>query len=108
ARLKYQGTDSTLLIDFQEDIALMRLAFEQEYQLRYGFIQPHKNLIIDSLSVEMIQPIAIPEELIISRSSQGVPHAIAEVKIFTKTNGMTRLFTKERTYDPMIKLLALQ
>ncbi|PZV26293.1 MAG: 5-oxoprolinase [Snowella sp.] len=84
ARLKYQGTDSTLLIDFQEDIALMRLAFEQEHQLRYGFIQPHKNLIIDSLSVEIIQPIAIPEKPIISRSSQNVPHAIAEVKIFTK------------------------
>ena len=83
-RLKYQGTDSTLLIDFQEDIALMRLAFEQEHHLRYGFIQPHKNLIIDSLSVEIIQPIAIPEESIISRASQNVPHAIAEVKIFTK------------------------
>ena len=84
ARLKYQGTDSTLLIDFQEDIALMRLAFEQEHQLRYGFIQPHKNLIIDSLSVEIIQPIAIPEEPLISRSSQALPNAIAEVKIFTK------------------------
>ena len=84
ARLKYHGTDSTLLIDFQEDIALMRLAFEQEHHLRYGFIQPHKNLIIDSLSVEIIQPIAIPEESIISRASQNVPHAIAEVKIFTK------------------------
>ncbi len=83
-RLKYQGTDSTLLIDFQEDIALMRLAFEQEHQLRYGFIQLHKNLIVDSLFVEIIQPIAIPEEPIISRSSQGVPYAIAEVKIFTK------------------------
>jgi 5-oxoprolinase (ATP-hydrolysing) len=83
-RLKYQGTDSTLLINFQEDITLMRLAFEQEHHLRYGFIQPHKNLMIDSLFVEIIQPIAIPEEPIISRSSQGVPHAIAEVKIFTK------------------------
>ena len=83
-RLKYQGTDSTLLIDFQEDIALMRLAFEQEHQLRYGFIQSQKNLIVDSLFVEIIQAIAIPEEPIISRSSQNVPHAIAEVKIFTK------------------------
>ncbi|MFM7441940.1 MAG: hydantoinase/oxoprolinase family protein, partial [Snowella sp.] len=84
ARLKYQGTDSTLLIDFQEDIALMRLAFEQEHHLRYGFIQPHKNLMIDSLLMEIIQPIAIPEEPIISRSSQNVSHAIAEVKMFTK------------------------
>jgi 5-oxoprolinase (ATP-hydrolysing) len=83
-RLKYQGTDSTLLINFQEDITLMRLAFEQEHQLRYGFIQPHKNLIVDSLFVEIIQPITIPEEPIIARSSQRVPHAIAEVKIFTK------------------------
>jgi 5-oxoprolinase (ATP-hydrolysing) len=83
-RLKYQGTDSTLLMDCQEDITLMRLAFEQEHQLRYGFIQPHKNLIVDSLFVEIIQPIAIPEEPIISRSSQNVPHAIAEVKTFTK------------------------
>ncbi|MFM7573547.1 MAG: hydantoinase/oxoprolinase family protein, partial [Snowella sp.] len=83
-RLKYQGTDSTLLIDFQEDIALMRLAFEQEHHLRYGFIQPHKNLMIDSLLMEIIQPIAIPEEPIISRSSQNVSHAIAEVKMFTK------------------------
>jgi 5-oxoprolinase (ATP-hydrolysing) len=84
ARLKYHGTDSTLLIDFQANIALMRLAFEQEHHLRYGFIQPHKNLIIDSLSVEIIQPIAIPEEPIIARSFQNVPHAIAEVKMFTK------------------------
>ena len=84
ARLKYQGTDSTLLIDFQEDISLMGLSFEQEHQLRYGFIQPHKNLIIDSLFVEIIQAIAIPEEPIITRFSPELPNAIAEVKIFTK------------------------
>ena len=84
ARLKYQGTDSTLLIDFQEDISLMRFAFEQEHQLRYGFIQPHKNLIVDSLFVEIIQPMEIPEEPKIERSSEELPNAIAEVKVFTK------------------------
>ncbi|MEY2834252.1 MAG: acetophenone carboxylase gamma subunit, partial [Cyanobacteriota bacterium] len=68
ANLKYLGTDSTLTINFHSDMAIMQQDFATEHQTRYGFIQPGKELVIESASVELIQAMDTPEEAIVTRT----------------------------------------
>ena len=70
--LKYEGTDSTLTVDFNVDVALMQQDFATEHQTRYGFVQPEKELIIESALVELIRQMDSPEEPIITRTR---PHS---------------------------------
>ncbi len=66
--LKYEGTNSTLTINFNPDIKQMQEEFATKHQTRYGFIQPEKELIVASVSVELIQKMDTPEEPIITRT----------------------------------------
>ena len=82
--LKYQGTDSTLTVNFTYDIAVMKQDFEAEHQIRYGFIQPEKELIIESASVELIQKMDTPNESVITRtrSINKPPQYLETVQMF--------------------------
>ncbi|MDJ0617102.1 MAG: hydantoinase/oxoprolinase family protein [Calothrix sp. MO_192.B10] len=82
--LKYQGTDSTLTIDFASDISKMQTEFEIEHKSRYGFIQSEKALIVESVSVEVIQKMDTPEEplMIRTRSENIAPQAVETVQMF--------------------------
>lgn len=51
--LKYAGTDASLITDFGT-AAEIQAGFEESHRQRYGFIVPHKKLIVDSISVEAI------------------------------------------------------
>ncbi len=99
--LKYSGTNSTLTIDFNDDIAVLREVFATEHKTRYGFIQSDKDLVVESVSVELVQKIATPEEVIIKRkrclyakryplgrlasqSPQQLPKPIEIVKMFAQ------------------------
>jgi 5-oxoprolinase (ATP-hydrolysing) len=66
--LKYQGTDSTLLVNLVDNVTTIRAEFEKEHQSRYGFIQPQKSLIVESISVEIIALIDSPQEQFITRN----------------------------------------
>jgi 5-oxoprolinase (ATP-hydrolysing) len=83
--LKYEGTDSTLTVDFHFDVALMRQEFEAENKSRYGFIQSEKSLIIESVSVEVIQKMDTPEEPLMTRSRpiDTIPASVETVRMFT-------------------------
>lgn len=96
--LKYQGTDSTLLVDFADDVIVMQKSFEDEHQLRYGFIQPQKMLIIESISVEIIQIMDSPDEPLLSRIRplDELPKPIEIVQIFTENKWQdTPIFKRE-------------
>ncbi|MGK7954502.1 MAG: hydantoinase/oxoprolinase family protein [Crocosphaera sp.] len=96
--LKYQGTDSTLLVDFADDVSIMQKSFEAEHQLRYGFIQPQKMLIIESISVEVIQIMDSPDELLMTRtrSLDELPKPIEIVPVFTDNEWQdTPIFKRE-------------
>ncbi|MDJ0662638.1 MAG: hydantoinase/oxoprolinase family protein [Crocosphaera sp.] len=96
--LKYQGTDSTLLVDFANDVKVMQKSFEAEHQLRYGFIQPQKMLIIESISVEIIQIMDSPDEPLITRirPSDELPKPIEIVPVFTDNKWQdTPIFQRE-------------
>lgn len=83
--LKYAGSNSTLVLDFAEEAQVMVENFALEHQTRYGFIQPEKELIVESVSVELITSMDTPEEPILTRTrpSSTPPPAIATVSVFT-------------------------
>ncbi|PSF36622.1 hydantoinase [Aphanothece hegewaldii CCALA 016] len=83
--LKYQGTDFTLTVDFVEDVAIMRSHFETEHKSRYGFIQSQKSLIVESISVEVIQLMDTPQEALITRTRplEVLPTPVEMVQIYT-------------------------
>ncbi|MBD2525991.1 hydantoinase/oxoprolinase family protein [Nostoc sp. FACHB-133] len=83
--LKYEGTNSTLTVNFADDVLLMRQEFEEEHKSRYGFIQLEKTLIVESASVEVIQKMETPEEPLITRTRSIVeaPEAVEIVRMFT-------------------------
>ncbi len=83
--LKYEGTNSVLGVDFVDDVEVMRSEFEREHQLRYGFVQAEKNLIVESISVEVIQQMDTPEEALVKRS-RGLdesPTSVETVQMFS-------------------------
>jgi 5-oxoprolinase (ATP-hydrolysing) len=60
--LRYEGTDSTLIVEFGS-ISQMTQRFEAAHQQRYGFIASGQGLIVEALSVEVIgttEPIEEP------------------------------------------------
>ncbi|MEH2307421.1 hydantoinase/oxoprolinase family protein [Nostoc sp.] len=83
--LKYEGTNSTLSVNFADDVVLMRQKFENEHKSRYGFIQLEKTLIVESASVEVIQKMETHEEPLITRTRSIVeaPEAVEIVRMFT-------------------------
>jgi 5-oxoprolinase (ATP-hydrolysing) len=91
ANLKYEGTNSTLTVNFTDDVVVMKQEFEIEHQSRYGFIQLEKSLIVESASVEVIQKMDTPEEPLITRTRplDQTPPSLETV----------RMFTAERWYD---------
>ena len=55
AHLRYQGTDTPLIIEFN-DFQIMKTNFELVHQQQFGFISPEKDLIVEALSLEVIAP----------------------------------------------------
>ena len=53
AHLKYEGTDTSLAVDFG-GVEAMRASFEGSYRSRFSFLMPERRLIIEAVSVEAI------------------------------------------------------
>ena len=51
--LKYQGTDTALIVDFGSMLEL-KSQFENEHQKQFGFISAEKKLMVEAVSVEVI------------------------------------------------------
>ncbi len=78
-RVKYAGTDTPLVVPF-DDIAAVRAAFEDQHQRRFGFTSPTTPLVVETLSVEAIgRSDAGSEPDFESGSSKGV-QAMATVE----------------------------
>jgi 5-oxoprolinase (ATP-hydrolysing) len=67
-RLKYQGSDSVLAVDFADNIEVMQDEFEAAHRQRYSFIMPEKPLIVEAVSVEVVERMDVPEASTISPS----------------------------------------
>jgi 5-oxoprolinase (ATP-hydrolysing) len=83
--LKYEGTNSILAVNFDLDVVRMREEFEVEHKSRYGFIQLEKSLIIESISVEVIQKMDTPEEPLITRKRplDEIPTSVETISMFS-------------------------
>ncbi|MBD1823686.1 hydantoinase B/oxoprolinase family protein [Cyanobacteria bacterium FACHB-DQ100] len=82
-RLRYAGTDSTLLVDFDR-AEIMRTQFEEIYHQRYGFSMPHKGLIVEAVSVEAIAQAPSLTEPTLPLGRTEPLSAVATVQIYTK------------------------
>ena len=54
--LRYEGTDTALLVDAADeaDAAALRVAFDSAYRQRFAFLMPDRALVIEAVSVEAV------------------------------------------------------
>ncbi|MCC5898692.1 MAG: hydantoinase B/oxoprolinase family protein [Phormidium sp. BM_Day4_Bin.17] len=81
--LKYEGTDSTLIVDFA-NIPSMREEFESFHRQRYGFIMDNKPLVAATISLEAVFIGDRPQEPHVSRHSDTPPEPVAQVSTYLK------------------------
>ncbi|NJR37572.1 MAG: 5-oxoprolinase [Leptolyngbyaceae cyanobacterium CSU_1_4] len=85
AHVRYEGTDSALIVDFADPEGL-RSQFEQAYCQRYGFTMSDKELIVEAVSIEAIgKTLDLIEPVIASARTTGL-EPITTVEIYTKGN----------------------
>ncbi len=107
-QLKYQGTDSSLIVDFNENLATMQAEFAAAHQQRYGFIQPEKALIVEAVSVEVVQIMARPEDPVVSRHSPDPPSPIATVQMYVGDSAKADPCAKRWQDTPVFQRDSLQ
>lgn len=83
-QLRYQGTDSALLVPWAADTAAITAQFEQDYQQRYGFAQPDRPLVIAALQVEAIGQMPAAELPKSQPTRSGPPPIKATVPMFSR------------------------
>ncbi|MBD3562344.1 hydantoinase/oxoprolinase family protein, partial [Planktothrix sp. FACHB-1355] len=79
--LRYEGTDSSLIVDFG-DVVGMRQLFEEAHRQRYGFIMSEKLLIVEAVSVEVVGKTDVPAESLIASKTTESASSIATVKMY--------------------------
>ena len=82
--LRYDGTDSALVVDFAEAPA-MRRAFEEAYKRRFSFLMPSRALVVEAVSVEALGRSEAPPEQAAAatpRTEAGAPAAFDTVRMF--------------------------
>lgn len=81
--LKYQGTDSVILIDYQQCQSDIEQAFLDAHQKRYGFILPGKPIEIDMISVDLIAMVGQDlSEVAVLESTRHQPEPLAFQTVF--------------------------
>jgi 5-oxoprolinase (ATP-hydrolysing) len=84
AHVKYEGTDTALVVPFG-DVAAIRAAFEAAHRQRYGFVMPGKALVVEAVAVEVVGATLHPEDEIAPLPPQPEkPVPLARVAMFTE------------------------
>ncbi|MGV0027946.1 hydantoinase B/oxoprolinase family protein [Phormidesmis priestleyi] len=81
--LRYEGTDSALIVQFGL-LETMRSQFEQAYQQRYGFVMLDRSLIVEAVGIEAIGQTNTPVESMFQSDRTTPLKEIATVQIYTK------------------------
>ncbi|PSB40179.1 5-oxoprolinase, partial [filamentous cyanobacterium Phorm 6] len=79
--LKYQGSDSVLMVNSTGNLEEMQAEFEALHRQRYSFIMPEKSLIVEAVSVEVVETMNVPDESIVANSRDA--ESIAQQPIST-------------------------
>ncbi|MBD1850178.1 hydantoinase B/oxoprolinase family protein [Leptolyngbya sp. FACHB-711] len=80
--LRYEGTDSALVIDFGDRPAMLR-QYESAYQQRYGFVMKNKPLIVEAVSVEAIGKTTTPTERVTAPPRTQPLYPTSTVQMYT-------------------------
>ena len=79
--LRYDGTDSPLIVDFADRAAMIE-NFEAAHRQRYGFIVPDKSHIVENISVEAVAAMASIEDPIIEAGHGGPVEPLSITEIY--------------------------
>ncbi|MGO4813599.1 hydantoinase B/oxoprolinase family protein [Cupriavidus sp. 2MCAB6] len=86
AHLRYEGTDSALVVPFGSQAA-MQAAFDAAYRQRYAFLMQGKPLVVEAVSVEAIGSSEPPEEKLPEPPPRaGGPVPAEQVRMFSGGN----------------------
>ena len=93
--LRYQGTDSPLIVDFADRKAIVA-EFEAAHHLQYGFIAPEKNHIVEAVTVEVIASAPDVVDPAVAMGSAEPPSPVDEVETYMAgERHATRLYDRE-------------
>jgi 5-oxoprolinase (ATP-hydrolysing) len=79
AHLRYQGTDTALIVDFGA-VAAMRAAFAAQHRQRFGFIMEGRPLIVEAVAVEAVGTTQAVEEPQLPAAAEAAPPAIDRIE----------------------------
>ena len=85
AHLRYEGTDTAIVVDFDAPAAMTE-EFEKSYRQRYSFLMPRRALIVEAVSVEVVgrsDEIFAPTPIPVSRGGGKEPEAAATARVFS-------------------------
>jgi 5-oxoprolinase (ATP-hydrolysing) len=71
--VRYEGSDSALIVPFEDNIAAITKGFEAAYQQRFAFLMHGKGLVVEAVSVEAVVAGDAPAE------PQHATHPVREV-----------------------------
>jgi 5-oxoprolinase (ATP-hydrolysing) len=81
--LRYEGTDSALVVEFA-DLEIMRSQFEEAHYQRYGFTMSDKALIVAAVAIEAIGQVAEFTEPMLTLGRTTPLEPVATTRIYTK------------------------
>jgi 5-oxoprolinase (ATP-hydrolysing) len=79
--LRYEGTDSALIVDFAEPAAMVK-EFEEAHHQHYGFIAPEKSHIVEAINVEVISGGTEIDDPELEIGPSDPPAPLAEVETY--------------------------
>lgn len=97
--LRYEGTDTALVVDFA-DVGTMRQQFEEAHQQQYGFMSSEKQLIVEAVSVEVVNQTSKPEEPIIARWTREMPKPVAMIQMYSRQKWHETFVFKRENLQP--------
>ncbi|WP_140634457.1 hydantoinase B/oxoprolinase family protein [Methylibium rhizosphaerae] len=90
AHLRYEGTDSALVVPFEQGtVAELRAGFEAAYRQRFAFLMEGRRLVVEAVSVEAVVAGDAPAE----------PRYTAVPDVAASTAAMVKLFSGGRWWD---------
>jgi len=95
AHLRYEGTDSALVIDFTDRDGMVA-SFEAAHRQRYGFIVPDKAHVVENVSVEAVGAMAEIADPLIAARHDGAIEAIATTTMYSEgEHHETRVYQRD-------------
>ena len=84
AHLRYEGSDSSMIVDFGSQAALIE-AFETAHRQRYGFVMAGKPLVVEAISVEAVGTTESVEDVALPVSeTPAAPEPADRVRIYAE------------------------